>query len=438
MNPLVAPFISLVRAPRAIQAINFTFFLAGLMYFGMLSLLGLYFNQYIGLNDIQSGAMVGLLTSGITLFMFILGNTAERIGPRKALFFILFFLGLGCLFFALAPLMGTQGLWSTSHFVALGGLVSIVIGMGINKPGVYASLNLLTGGRAEAVDYAMLYSVQQLGAFLPALFSPVIRHTYGMQGVFFLYGVIGLIGAFILTLILNKPTQERALSLPREVLLPKSNNTNFLNALIVQIKSIPIKNLRFIFLILIFMPIQTIYAHQWLTFPHYFTRAFTGIVKDYFEFFENLNPLMVFFIAPVVAIVTAKQNSYKMLIYGTLLMAVPVFLLAIKPSMELVLVFLVIRTIGESIMQPRFYQAITEMAPEGQKGLYISLADFPYMLTKAITASYSGWFLMRYCPAGVPIENLRTETMWTIHGCIALLTPIGLILAFKKMKTFIK
>jgi len=439
MKQLLAPFIQLFKSQRSIKAVNLTFFLSGVIYFGILALLGLYFNKYIGLNDIQSGAMVGILTSGITLFMFILGGTAERIGPKKALFLILFFMGLGALFFALAPVFRTKGIWSISHFIAMLGLLSIIIRMGINKPGVYASLNMLTGGKVSAVDYAMLYGVQQFGAFLPAVFSPIIRHTYGMPGVFLFYGILGILGALFITIILNRSTEREVLN--KHKCVTQNNNKakqSFLSSLKDQIKAIPIKDFHFLFLIIAIMPIQTLYAHQWLTLPQYLTRAFTGMVKDYFEVFENINPLLVFLIAPMVALITAKKNTYKMLITGSLLMALPMFLLSAGPSISLLILFLIIRTFGEAIFQPRFYQAITEMAPEGRKGLYISLADLPYMLTKAITASYSGWFLMRYCPENVPIEQLNTETMWTIHGLIAMITPIGLILAYKWMKSYLK
>jgi POT family proton-dependent oligopeptide transporter len=36
---------------------------------------------------------------------------------------------------------------------------------------------------------------------------------------------------------------------------------------------------------------------------------------------------------------------------------------------------------------------------------------------------------MRYCPQGVLPEQMRTETMWHIYGLIAVVSPIGLLLA---------
>ena len=50
-------------------------------------------------------------------------------------------------------------------------------------------------------------------------------------------------------------------------------------------------------------------------------------------------------------------------------------------------------------------------------------------MTKFITSLYSGWFLMNFAPAGVSPDLLHTETLWFVYGCIAIITPIALLLA---------
>ena len=54
-------------------------------------------------------------------------------------------------------------------------------------------------------------------------------------------------------------------------------------------------------------------------------------------------------------------------------------------------------------------------------------------MTKFITSLYSGWFLMHYCPADQPVEELNTQMLWFIYGCIAMISPIALVLAKKWM-----
>jgi hypothetical protein len=83
--------------------------------------------------------------------------------------------------------------------------------------------------------------------------------------------------------------------------------------------------------------------------------------------------------------------------------------------------------------QPRFLQWVAEIAPKGMTGIYMGIGQFPWFLTKVITAIYSGWFLQNYCPADTPPAGLNTETMWLIYGFIAIISPIGLIIARKWM-----
>jgi POT family proton-dependent oligopeptide transporter len=118
-----------------------------------------------------------------------------------------------------------------------------------------------------------------------------------------------------------------------------------------------------------------------------------------------------------------------MMILGTSVMALPAFLLALGPSVPTLVGYLVFMTIGEAIWSPRFLQWIAEVAPKNMTGIYMGIGQFPWFLTKVITSLYSGWFLMTYCPAGVPPAEMHSETMWLIYACIAIMSPIGLIVA---------
>jgi len=199
------------------------------------------------------------------------------------------------------------------------------------------------------------------------------------------------------------------------------------------VKNFPIRDSRFMFFIFILIPVQTLFAHNWLTLPQYFSRAFTGVISNNFEFFVNFNPLLIFILTPMVAALTAEKDTYKMMILGTFVMASPTFLLALGPSIYTVFGYLLIMTIGEAMWQPRFLQWVAEIAPKNMTGIYMGLGQFPWFLTKIITAMYSGWFLMNYCPEGVAPSQMNTQTMWLIYGMIAIISPVSLLLAKKWM-----
>ena len=189
----------------------------------------------------------------------------------------------------------------------------------------------------------------------------------------------------------------------------------------------PFHNTPFTFFIFILIPVQTLFAHNWLTLPYYIDRAFAGTsVGENFEFFSNLNPVLIFVLTPMVAALTSRANVYRMMVWGTLVMALPTFLLALPPNPALLMAYIGLMAVGEAMWQPRFLQLVAEIAPEGKTGAYMGIAQLPWFLTKLVTASYAGLFIGAYCPKVGP-QN--TETMWLLHGAIAMVTPVALWMA---------
>lgn len=196
----------------------------------------------------------------------------------------------------------------------------------------------------------------------------------------------------------------------------------------------PFRDVRFVFFIFILIPVQTLFAHNWLTIPYYLDRAFYGgWVSEYFEVLANLNPIIIFIITPIIAGLTARANVYRMMIIGTFVMAAPTFLLAIGPSAVLFIIYILIMSVGEAMWQPRFLQWVAEIAPEGKTGAYMGIGQFPWFLTKLVTSFYSGWFVSNYIPkpdAGLPV---RSGEMWLYYSLIAMISPVALLMARKWM-----
>ncbi|MCF7885451.1 MAG: MFS transporter [Candidatus Marinimicrobia bacterium] len=196
----------------------------------------------------------------------------------------------------------------------------------------------------------------------------------------------------------------------------------------------PFRDMKFVFFIFILIPVQTLFAHNWLTIPPYLHRAFHGsLVAEYYEFFANINPLLIFILAPIVAGLTRGAKIYNMVVYGTFVMAIPTFLLAFEPNIYLFLTYILLMTIGEAMWQPRFLEWIAEIAPEGKTGAYMGIGQLPWFMTKVITGLYAGFFLSAYIPKDAPVSQLHPGQMWFFYALIAMVTPIALLLAKKWM-----
>lgn len=245
----------------------------------------------------------------------------------------------------------------------------------------------------------------------------------------------------------------------------------------------PFANAKFFFFIFSLIPVQTLFAYNFGTMQAYVDRAYSAPAVleeaglpvpttqsaeagkepprikyadlpvetqvrltpgqrwtiwtgEHFEAATNLNSLLIFILVPIITALTLRQHVYTMMIVGTFVMAAPSFLLAMGTNYLTLGVFIVTLTVGEAIWQPRFLQYAAQIAPEGRTGAYMGVAQLPWFLTKVIVPVYEGVFLKKYCPQQGAID---TQTMWLIFGCIAIVSPILLILARswagKNMKT---
>ncbi len=189
----------------------------------------------------------------------------------------------------------------------------------------------------------------------------------------------------------------------------------------------PLANARFFLFIFCLIPVQTLFAYNFGTIQAYVDRAYRGSwIGTNFEAATSLNSLLIFILVPIVAAMTQKRKVYNMMIAGTLVMALPTFLLAMGTNVYTLAGYIIIMTVGEAMWQPRFLQYAAQIAPEGRTGAYMGVAQFPWFLTKIIVPLYEGWFLQTYCPRE---GTMRPQSMWLIFACIACVTPVLLLLA---------
>ena len=290
IREITQPFIDLFHSSQALWGVNLSYLLEGLTYFGVVGLLAIFFNDYIGLDDISAGQMVGFLTAGITLGMLFMGATVDLFGPRKSLLISLALMLVGRTLLTLSPDLGTKGLWSSSHWMAMGGLLGIILGYGIYQPACYAAVRQFTTEKTAAMGYAMLYAIMNLGGFLPGLISPPVRRAYGITGVFWVYVALTVAGIIVIAAFLTRKAITRAAAdaeSERKEKAVQEEKKPMKEQILFYLKNFPVRDSRFMFFIFILIPVQTLFAHNWLTLPQYCSRAFTGVVSDNYEFFVN-------------------------------------------------------------------------------------------------------------------------------------------------------
>ena len=281
----------------------------------------------------------------------------------------------------------------------------------------------------------------KLGGWLPSFLAPA-RRAIGIGGLFWVFTALTAVALVLSAVILDRKTMDKAIADAKaergedtgEESTPDTAADSGLKrgGLAQWLREHPMADPRFTFFIFVLIPVQTLFAHNYLTMPLYVKRVYEGSwMGDNFEWVVNFNPLLIFLLVPIAAAFTRKMDVYRMMIVGTAIMAAPTFLLAFGPSVPLLLSYILIMTIGEAIWQPRFLQYVAETAPQDKMGAYLGVARLPWFLTKMITGLYAGWFLLHYIPEGGPMNS---GAMWFWHGAVAITTPILLVLASRWMR----
>jgi len=235
---------------------------------------------------------------------------------------------------------------------------------------------------------------------------------------------------------------------------------------------------KYLFIVSITLFARFTFFHFLFTFPKYGLRVL-GESAKIGTVYGTLNPLLVIFLVPLVAAMTKKANSYRMLIIGTAISSLSVFIVAIPgsffssltnsvlgelafvkwlglaPNLEGLMasppsdlywplfIFLIIWSLGESVWYPKLLQLVTELAPKGNEGTYIAFMLLPTHMSTLLVGPMSGLLLKTYTPlnevvdaAGKTIQMVGDLShhymVWVWIGGLAVLTPISLII-FRKV-----
>lgn len=411
-------FRLMTRASRAYWLVNLVNFGDGIAYFGILNLLTLFIHDQMGLTDQMTGIAVSAFTGAVTLFMFFGGFVSDRLGVRKALMIALLFLLLGRTFLTSSPLFDAAGiaLWSSLALMALG--------TGILQPTLYAGAKEFSDPRTSAISYSLIYAIMNFGIVIESWASPFIRERGGIDAVFWTMAAVNGTVLLAILIMFTRKVEDR----DRVVHIEPKHKVNL--PLGQKLKTLPILDSRFMTFIFILLPVRTMFAHQWLTMPHYIMRCFPENVGARYEWFQGLNPLIITFAVPLVAALTRKVDIISMMIVGTVISAASTFILAPAPDVTLLILYILVFSLGEAIWSSRFFEYVADLAPAGRVGAYMGLAGIPWFLAKFTTGFYSGFMLEAFIP-----ENGAQDsgTLWVIYGGIALLSPLGLLLLRKWM-----
>lgn len=447
--------LDLRHLPRAFWFMVGVFSVDAMAYFGILTLMGTYLSLDLGWGDTWATMSASVFTLLVTAFMLGAGSYAEGFGLRRAIIGALLLCIVGRVFYCLAPGMSAV----VGVFVVLGALLVTALGEAVIQPVCYSGVKQYSDERTSTMGYGLIYALMNLGIVLAGTLSAWVRpevqgildgrkagqtppvsvltwladHTRsGIQAVNWISVGITVFTLLGFMLLMTRRAAAAKIRPDRVEERRRTETRTLRERFISYFAEGPFANLRFIVFIFLLLPVQTLWAHQWLTMPAYILRAYPKEVGDHMEWIVNwINPGIVVIGVPLFTALTRRVNVYTMILLGTLVQAAPTFLLTFTPQLSLLITYMVIFSIGETLWGARFLEYAAELAPEGRVAQYMGLANVPWLLAKGTTGLYAGWLLGKYCPTNTPPELLHTQTLWLIYTFVALITPIGLILVRK-------
>lgn len=439
------------------------------------------------LGDIAAGSFISAWSICLSVMGMFAGALVDAIGIRKTMIISVVFLIFSRLVFAFV----THPLW-----VFVFGFMPLAVGFAIVAPVISVAIKRYTTKEGSALGFGLFYVVMNIGYAVGGLFFDWIRGALGSKddagkvldenaGMFLLghhfstYQMIFLVGlaATAVSLVITwfirdgvEMTDEGEV-----VIRPPERAGSAIDAVIKgaadtgRLLWTTVKERFFwVFMGLLTMTlfVRFVFFHFHYTFPKYGIRVL-GEGAKIGTIYGVLNPVLIVFLVPLVAMFTKKTSSYKMMIWGSAVSSLSCFIAVLPPEWfaglthtvlgELVflnalgmakdmnalmaappvpeywslIIFISVFTIGEAIWSPRLMQFTAEVAPKGKEGTYIALSVLPFFVAKFFVGPMSGMLLNAYTPvdaAGKALADYPHHHMvWVWIGGMAVLSPIGLL-----------
>jgi len=443
----------------------------------------LYLSSDMGLSDVQAGTFMGFYGIGVSLLVMTVGPCCDSIGIKKTLL-----VGAYTLLFSRLAMPFVPNIYLAILF----GFIPMALGIAITGPVLSVGIKRFTTKETAALGFGLFYTLMNIGWAIGAQLFDTMRGMFGETAGATLpiigvqlstYQIIILIGFFInipdlIAILLFR--DGVAMTEDRGVVVTPTQNIGDGGSFIGNILSVAKNTLMatfqkmkdvfsekafwmFIFMLGMTIFVRLVFEHFHYTFPKYGIRIL-GEGARIGSIYGVLNPVMIVFLVPLVAAVTKKISCYKMMLAGTLISALAVFIAAIPPEHfaflmdswvgELIfnrwlkvplerqmpiyftlMAFVIVFTIGEAFWSPRLMQFTAQIAPVGKEASYIALGVLPWFAARFFSGAISGFLVSNFTPEGLPpgIENYPNHYMvWLIVGGMALLTPIALIV-FRKV-----
>lgn len=432
----------------------------------------LWLSKDLGFSDQAAGALVGWVWAPtMTVFTLLAGSLTDAIGLRRT-----FFLGVAICTFARSVMILTTG--PTLALVC--GLLPLAIGEALGTPVLLAATRVYSTTAQRSIAFSIIYALMNVGYFVAGYVFDFIRSLdlhmsiLGFQPTPHeqLFGVSLALEILLFPTIYflrresevrASPALDRQLTNGQAISDRRSARPGFWRGIARTVQKGSNDTLAlfrrligqsgFYRLLVFFFFIgflKAIFLQMDYVFPKFGDREM-GLHAPVGKL-AGINAILIIVLAPVIGALTQRVASYRIVIIGSIICAVGVFVMAlptdwfvpaadsaighalghvylqltgpVHPYYIMSAIYLTIFSVGEAFYSPRVYEYAAAIAPLGQEASYGALAYIPFLVGKLLIGT-SGWLLATFCPEH---GECYAGSLWLIFALAASVAPIGLLL----------
>ena len=385
---------------------NFTEIFERVAYYATTAVLAIYLSEQLHFSSELTGWLVG--TFGLVVwFLPILGGTlADRFGFRRALMFAYLVMTVG--YFLLgslsAPWMESLRHAMGDKWLVLAILMIPALGPGVVKPCVAGTTARASSENVRSLGYSIYYTLVNIGGALGPIVAWLVRKQlgWGIESVFRV-AALSVFLMFWTTLFFYREPGRSGEAKVASVF------TALTNMFVV------LGNLRFVLFLLISSGFYIVFWQQYISVP-LFIRGYVD-PKANVDLILSVDPIIVICFQILTAYLTRKMPAVRAMALGFLITGLSWMLLAIHPTVPVLVMTLVGVAIGEITQASRYYEYVSRLAPPGQQGLYMGYAFLPIAIGYFIAGPLGGYLVHYY---GEVVH--RPQQMWWIISAIGVVT----------------
>jgi dipeptide/tripeptide permease len=346
-----------------------------LAYYGAFASLANYLRETLSFPTEQTGTLTGIF-GGMVWFLAIFGGAvADKLGFRRALSSA--YLLLAGAYFLLGSI-GASWLAPVRNLVPLSLFVGFILvlpalGISLVKPCVVGTTARASKESVRSLGYSIYYTMVNIGGLLGPFAGSLARRYLGAGRIFLIAAAAVFVMFFFVLAFFREP--KRLDDAP----VPTLGQTlrNFLTVL---------RNPKFMIFLLIFTGYWIVFWQQWIVMPVYL-HQYVGKDIDV-ERILMTDSIIVITCTILLNQLTKKLPAFSAIILGTFITGISWLILALHPSLWGAVATIAVLAIGEIVHQPRYYEYVSRLAPEGQQGTYMGFAFVPLGIGSLI----GGWF----------------------------------------------